>query len=56
MIPLINNGEVPVGWMKPEIWARMADTLYTIGALAAPMDPERLYTMRFLKDIYGKPE
>ena len=52
MLPLINTGEVPIGWMKPEVWAAMADTLERIGYLDTPVDASDVYTMRFLEEIY----
>ena len=52
MLPLINTGEVPIGWMKPEIWTGMAETLERIGYLDRPVDADDVYTMRFLEDIY----
>lgn len=51
MLPLINTGEVPIGWMKPEVWAEMAETLEQIGCLDRPVDAADVYTMRFLEDI-----
>ncbi len=53
-IPLINTGEDHVGWMKPETWEAMAQTLYTQGDLKKPLDVEGVYTMQFLEEVYGK--
>jgi NitT/TauT family transport system substrate-binding protein len=53
MLPLINTGENPIGWMKPKIWAAMAESLGSFGVLAGPLDPADVYTMRFLKEVYG---
>ena len=53
-IPLINTGEDHVGWMKPETWDAMAQTLRTQGDLIEPLQVEDAYTMQFLEEIYGK--
>jgi NitT/TauT family transport system substrate-binding protein len=53
-IPLINTGEDHVGWMKPETWDAMAQTLHTQGDLKKPLRIEDVYTMQFLEEIYGK--
>jgi NitT/TauT family transport system substrate-binding protein len=51
-LPLINTGEDFIGWMKPEIWAGMEQTLRKQGVLAAPLDVAQVYTMQFLEEIY----
>lgn len=51
-IPLVNTGEDHVGWMKPEIWAGMEQTLRQQGLLNAPLDVTQAYTMQFLQEIY----
>lgn len=53
-IPLVNTGEDFIGWMKPEAWEAMAETLRTQEALTAPLDVRDVYTMKFLEEIYGK--
>jgi NitT/TauT family transport system substrate-binding protein len=53
-IPLINTGEDHVGWMKPETWKAMAQTLRTQGDLKKPLRVEDVYTMQFLEEMYGK--
>ena len=53
MLPLINTGEDPIGWMKPEVWAEMAKTLEWIGILDGSIDATDVYTMRFVEEIYG---
>jgi ABC-type nitrate/sulfonate/bicarbonate transport system substrate-binding protein len=53
LLPMINTGEHPIGWMKPEVWAAMAKALGSYGVLAAPLDPAQAYTMRFLREVYG---
>jgi NitT/TauT family transport system substrate-binding protein len=51
-IPLVNTGEDYIGWMKTEIWNGMAQTLQEQGALSAPLDVTKMYTMQFLDEIY----
>jgi NitT/TauT family transport system substrate-binding protein len=51
-IPLINTGEDHIGWMKPEIWAGMEQTLSEQGVLTAPLDVTQVYTLQFLEEIY----
>jgi len=53
-LPLVNTGEDHIGWMKPEIWAGMKQTLSEQGVLTAPLDVTQVYTMQFLEEIYGK--
>jgi NitT/TauT family transport system substrate-binding protein len=51
-LPLINTGTDHIGWMKPEIWVGMAQTLRDQGLLTAPLDVTQVYTMQFLEEIY----
>lgn len=51
---LVNTGEDHIGWMKPEIWAGMEKMLRAQGVLTNPLDVTQVYTMQFLKEIYGK--
>jgi hypothetical protein len=51
-IPLINTGEDFIGWMKPEVWAEMYQTMSEQGLLTAPLDVTQVYTMQFLDGIY----
>ena len=53
-VPLVNTGDDFIGWMKPEVWAAMEQTLREQGVLANTLDIEQVYTLQFLKDIYGK--
>ena len=53
-IPFVNTGEDFIGWMKPEIWAGMEQTLREQGVLTKALDIDQVYTMQFLEDIYGK--
>jgi NitT/TauT family transport system substrate-binding protein len=51
-LPLINTGENYIGWMKPEIWTGMEQTLREQGILTAPLDVTQVYTMQFLEEVY----
>ncbi len=52
-IPLIHTGEDHVGWMQPDVWHDMEETLRTQGLLTAPLDISEVYTLYFLEMIYG---
>jgi NitT/TauT family transport system substrate-binding protein len=51
-IPLVNTGEDHIGWMKPETWAGMEQTLREQGVLTVPLDVTQAYTLQFLEEIY----
>jgi NitT/TauT family transport system substrate-binding protein len=51
-IPLVNTGEDFIGWMRPEVWAGMQQTLREQGVLTAPLNVTQVYTMQFLEEIY----
>ena len=51
-LPLVNTGEDHIGWMKPDVWAGMAQTLREQKILDMPLDPADVYTMQFLLEIY----
>lgn len=53
-IPLVNTGEDFIGWMKPEVWAHMEQTLREQGVLKETLDLEDTYTLGFLREIYGQ--
>ncbi len=53
-IPFINTGENYIGWMEPEVWDAMAQTLRDQGVLSNPLDIEQAYTRQFLEEIYIK--
>jgi NitT/TauT family transport system substrate-binding protein len=53
MLPLVHTGEDQIGWMKPEIWQGMYDTLLEQGLLAKPFNINQAYTLRFLEEVYG---
>jgi NitT/TauT family transport system substrate-binding protein len=52
MLPLVHTGEDFIGWMKPEIWQEMANQMSNLGLLAAPIDVNQAYTLRFLEEIH----
>jgi NitT/TauT family transport system substrate-binding protein len=51
-LPLINTGEDYIGWMRPEIWSGMEQSLREHDILSVPLDLTELYTMQFLEEIY----
>jgi NitT/TauT family transport system substrate-binding protein len=51
-LPLINTGEDQIGWMRPEIWTGMEQTLREQDVLTSPLDISQVYTLRFLEEIY----
>jgi NitT/TauT family transport system substrate-binding protein len=52
-LPLVNTGEDFIGWMKPDVWEHMADTLREQGVLRKPVDITQVYTPQFLQEIYN---
>ena len=53
-IPLVNTGEDSIGWMKPEAWDGMAQTLRAQSALKRPLNSADVLTIQFLEEIYGR--
>lgn len=53
-IPLVNTGEDFIGWMTPEVWVAMEQTLREQGLLNEPLEVEQVYTRQFLEEIYRK--
>jgi ABC-type nitrate/sulfonate/bicarbonate transport system substrate-binding protein len=53
-IPLVNTGEDFIGWMKPEVWTAMGQTLREQGVVRNSLDVEQAYTVQFLEEIYGQ--
>ena len=51
-LPLINTGEDHLGWIKPEVWAGMEQTLRAQGVLTQPLQVTEVYTLQFLQEIY----
>jgi NitT/TauT family transport system substrate-binding protein len=52
-LPLVNTGEDHIGWMRPEMWSGMEKTLRDQGVLTTPVDVAEVYTLQFLREIYG---
>jgi NitT/TauT family transport system substrate-binding protein len=52
-LPLVNTGEDFIGWMKPEVWTRMEQTLREQEVLTKTVDIEQVYTLDFLEEING---
>ena len=46
-LPLVNTGEDHIGWMKPDIWADMEQTLRQQKIITAPVDVTQVYTLSF---------
>ncbi len=55
-LPYVNTGEDHIGWMKPEIWDGMLQTMRLEGEVTTPLDIKDVYTMQFLQQIYGEPQ
>ena len=53
-IPLVNTGEDFIGWMKPEVWRAMEQTLREQGLLTDPLDARQVYTPQFIEEIYAR--
>jgi NitT/TauT family transport system substrate-binding protein len=53
-LPLVNTGEDYLGWMKPEVWAGMEQTLREQGVLTQALDMTQVYRMQFLEEIYHR--
>ena len=51
-MPLINTGEDFIGWMKPNIWTDMEQTLLEQSVLMKPFDIAQVFTQQFLEQIY----
>lgn len=52
-IPLIHTGEDQIGWMRPNLWLEMHDTLVEHHCLPQPIDVQSVYTLEYLINIYG---
>jgi ABC-type nitrate/sulfonate/bicarbonate transport system substrate-binding protein len=50
-LPLINTGQDRIGWMRPEVWAGMEQTLREQGVLTTPLDVIQVYTLRPVQDL-----
>jgi NitT/TauT family transport system substrate-binding protein len=53
-IPLINTGQDFIGWMTLDKWTGIKETLQEQGVLTASLDVRDVYTLQFLKELYGK--
>ncbi len=53
-IPLVNTGEDYIGWMKPELWNGMEQTLRAQQVLTRPLKVSETYTLQFLQEIYQR--
>jgi len=53
MLPLVHTGEDRIGWMKPENWHEMYDTLSEQGLFEKHFDVDQAYTTRFIEEVYG---
>ncbi len=51
-VPLIHTGQDHIGWMRAEVWEGMHDTLLEQGMIDNPIALEKVYTLKFLADIY----
>jgi len=51
--PLIHTGEDRVGWMRAEVWRGMHHILLEQRILPGAVDLDKVYTMEFLRKIYG---
>ncbi len=49
-IPLIDTGQDTLGWMRPEIWQTMHDTVLEQGLIAEPVDLATVYTNEFVEE------
>jgi hypothetical protein len=50
----VNTGEDFIGWMKPELWEGMEQTLREQDVLTDSLDVHQVYTLQFLEEIYGE--
>lgn len=53
-LPLVNTGEDYIGWIEPEVWVGLEQTLRGHGALTRPVTVSEVYTLQFLEEIYSK--
>ncbi len=50
---LFNTGEDHLGWMKREVWTQMTENLRGSGVISTELQPDEVFTTRFLEKIYG---
>lgn len=53
-IPLINDGESPLGWMEKNKWSQVASILFEQNISSKMIDVSGAYTMEFLDKIYSR--
>jgi NitT/TauT family transport system substrate-binding protein len=53
---LVNTGEDRIGWMTEERWNQMAATLQDQGLLPAKVNTGDIFTLQFLREVYGVTE
>lgn len=52
-IPLIYSSEPRIGWMEEEKWFGMREDLFEMQQIRTLVPMKEIYTMEFLKNIYG---
>jgi NitT/TauT family transport system substrate-binding protein len=52
-IPYVNTGEDHIGWMDGDVWAGMLQTMQAEEEVTKPVTISDVYTVQFLKQIYG---
>ena len=52
--PLIYTGYDEIGWMQKDIWQGMVDILAAQGLLESPVNIKDVFTLQFLKELYGE--
>ena len=53
-LPLINTGRDHIGWMIPEVWQGMVDTLVEQEVITSSIQAKEVYTIRFLEEVYDQ--
>lgn len=53
---LVNTGEDRIGWMKQGQWDQMAATLQEQGLLPGTVDTGAVFTLQFIREVYGLAE
>ncbi len=53
-IPLIYTGYDDIGWMQQDVWQGMHRILADQNLLEGPVNIEEVFTLQFLKEIYGE--
>lgn len=52
-IPLIHNGEAPIGWMVLEDWQTMCEILLNPSHCESELELSDVFTLQILKAVYG---